>query len=166
MEVNCKPPDLVITRMAVDHLDDLAQLESMAFSRPWSYDALAEELQNPLAVFFVAEDVETERSLGYIGMHHILDEGLIANIVVHPGYRRLGIGTRLVNEVIEYAKTRHQAPDSKSGRPTLRRLRFMRIWALKKRVRRVLRFAQRGRADLFAGIVISKLEELIMPHVA
>jgi ribosomal-protein-alanine N-acetyltransferase len=104
MEVNCKPPDLVITRMAVDHLDDLAQLESMAFSRPWSYDALAEELQNPLAVFFVAEDVETERSLGYIGMHHILDEGLIANIVVHPGYRRLGIGTRLVNEVIEYAK--------------------------------------------------------------
>jgi ribosomal-protein-alanine N-acetyltransferase len=90
--------------MAVDHLDDLAQLESMAFSRPWSYDALAEELQNPLAVFFVAEDVETERSLGYIGMHHILDEGLIANIVVHPGYRRLGIGTRLVNEVIEYAK--------------------------------------------------------------
>ncbi|NLM79844.1 MAG: ribosomal protein S18-alanine N-acetyltransferase [Clostridiales bacterium] len=104
MEVNCKPPDLVITRMAVDHLDDLAQLESMAFSRPWSYDALAEELQNPLAVFFVAEDVETERSLGYIGMHHILDEGLIANIVVHPGYRRMGIGTRLVNEVIEYAK--------------------------------------------------------------
>jgi len=102
--VNCKPPDLVITRMAVDHLDDLAQLESMAFSRPWSYDALAEELQNPLAVFFVAEDVETERSLGYIGMHHILDEGLIANIVVHPGYRRMGIGTRLVNEVIEYAK--------------------------------------------------------------
>lgn len=102
--MNCKPPDLVITRMAVDHLDDLAQLESMAFSRPWSYDALAEELQNPLAVFFVAEDVETERSLGYIGMHHILDEGLIANIVVHPGYRRLGIGTRLVNEVIEYAK--------------------------------------------------------------
>jgi ribosomal-protein-alanine N-acetyltransferase len=90
--------------MAVDHLDDLAQLESMAFSRPWSYDALAEELQNPLAVFFVAEDVETERSLGYIGMHHILDEGLIANIVVHPGYRRMGIGTRLVNEVIEYAK--------------------------------------------------------------
>jgi ribosomal-protein-alanine N-acetyltransferase len=82
----------------------LAQLESMAFSRPWSYDALAEELQNPLAVFFVAEDVETERSLGYIGMHHILDEGLIANIVVHPGYRRMGIGTRLVNEVIEYAK--------------------------------------------------------------
>ena len=102
--MNCKPPDLVITHMAVDHLDDLAQLESMAFSRPWSYDALAEELQNPLAGFFVAEDVETERSLGYIGMHHILDEGLIANIVVHPGYRRLGIGTRLVNEVIEYAK--------------------------------------------------------------
>ncbi|HHV50732.1 MAG TPA: ribosomal protein S18-alanine N-acetyltransferase [Clostridiales bacterium] len=90
--------------MSIEHLDDLAELESMAFSRPWSYDALAEELQNPLAVFFVAEDVETERALGYIGMHHILDEGAIANIVVHPGYRRKGVATRLLNEVIDYAK--------------------------------------------------------------
>lgn len=104
MGVNCKPPDLVISPMSIEHLDDLAELESMAFSRPWSYDALAEELQNPLAVFFVAEDVETERALGYIGMHHILDEGAIANIVVHPGYRRKGVATRLLNEVIDYAK--------------------------------------------------------------
>jgi ribosomal-protein-alanine N-acetyltransferase len=104
MGANCKPPDLVITSMDTDHLDDLAELESLAFSRPWSYDALAEELQNPLAVFYVAEDVDTERALGYIGMHHILDEGSIANIVVHPGYRRRGVGSRLIDQVIEYAK--------------------------------------------------------------
>lgn len=104
MDENGKPPGLVITPMHTDHLDDLAELESLTFSRPWSYDALAEELQNPLAVFYVAEDVETEHALGYIGMHHILDEGAIDNIVVHPGYRRQGIGSALLKEVVEYAE--------------------------------------------------------------
>ena len=64
-----KPPaGIVITSMHADHLDDLADLESMTFSTPWSYDALAEELQNPLAVFYVAEDVEAESAVGYLGM--------------------------------------------------------------------------------------------------
>jgi ribosomal-protein-alanine N-acetyltransferase len=104
MDEKSKPPEPVIVPMHSDHLDALAALESLAFSRPWSYDALAEELQNPLAVFYVAEDVETERAVGYIGMHHILDEGSIANIVVHPGYRRRGIATALLREAINYAE--------------------------------------------------------------
>jgi ribosomal-protein-alanine N-acetyltransferase len=37
-------------------------------------------------------------------MHHILDEGAITNIVVHPGYRRRGVATALLYEVIGYAK--------------------------------------------------------------
>ena len=100
-----KPPaGIVITPLHADHLDDLADLESMAFSRPWSYDALAEELQNPLAVFYVAEDVEAESAVGYLGMHHILDEGYITNIIVHPAWRRRGLGRRLLREADQYAK--------------------------------------------------------------
>ena len=91
-----KPPaGIMITPMHADHLDALADLESMAFSIPWSYDALAEELQNPLAVFYVAEDVDAESAVGYIGMHHILDEGAVTNIVVHPACRRQGIANAL-----------------------------------------------------------------------
>ena len=100
-----KPPaGIVITSMHADHLDDLADLESMTFSTPWSYDALAEELQNPLAVFYVAEDVEAESAVGYLGMHHILDEGFITNVVVHPAYRRQGIATALLAELETYGK--------------------------------------------------------------
>ncbi|MBS5480732.1 MAG: ribosomal protein S18-alanine N-acetyltransferase [Clostridiales bacterium] len=94
----------MITPMHADHLDALADLESMAFSIPWSYDALAEELQNPLAVFYVAEDVDAESAVGYIGMHHILDEGAVTNIVVHPACRRQGIAACLMQEVIRYAE--------------------------------------------------------------
>ena len=104
-EHSTKPPaGIMITRMHADHLDDLADLESMAFSTPWSYDALAEELQNPLAVFYVAEDVEAESAVGYLGMHHILDEGFITNIVVHPAYRHRGIARSLIAEAVAYAE--------------------------------------------------------------
>ena len=98
------PPGIAIVPMHPDHLDSLADLESLAFSTPWSYDALVEELQNPLAVFLVAEDVDAESAVGYLGMHHILDEGFIANLAVHPAYRRQGIARSLLREAQEYAE--------------------------------------------------------------
>lgn len=99
------PPGIAIVPMHPDHLDSLADLESLAFSTPWSYDALAEELQNPLAVFLVAEDVDAESAVGYLGMHHILDEGFITNIAVHPAYRRQGIARALIREALDYAES-------------------------------------------------------------
>ena len=98
------PPGIAIVPMHPDHLDSLADLESLAFSTPGSYDALAEELQNPLAVFLVAEDVDAESAVGYLGMHHILDEGFITNIAVHPAYRRQGIARALIREAQDYAE--------------------------------------------------------------
>lgn len=97
------PADTVISPMHAGHLNDLADIESAAFSKPWSRNALAEELQNPLAVFYVAEDTDTKRAVGYAGMHHILDEGYITNIVINTGYRRKGIARALIGKLTEYA---------------------------------------------------------------
>ena len=106
-DTRSRPEEIMMVPMHAEHLDDLADLESTAFSRPWSYDALAEELQNPLAVFYVAEDVEAESAVGYLGMHHILDECAITSLVVHPAYQRRGIATRLLREAVDYGE-KHQ----------------------------------------------------------
>ena len=46
-------------------IPQMAQIERLCFSDPWSQKALEEELENPLALYFVA--CEGERVLGYVG---------------------------------------------------------------------------------------------------
>lgn len=92
---------LQIVKMQAKHIEDLAAIEKLCFSKPWSYEALAEELSNPLAVFFVAE--YDGKAVAYAGMHHIIDEGYITNIAVHPDWRRRGLATRLIQTLDGYA---------------------------------------------------------------
>lgn len=92
-----------IVEMKPKHIERLAEIEKLCFSKPWSYDGLAEELSNPLAVFLVAEDGDGN-AVGYAGMHHIVDEGYITNIAVHPDFRGRGIATRLLHALDRYAK--------------------------------------------------------------
>lgn len=88
--------------MAAAHIAAIAALEEQCFSTPWSAAALAEELNNPRAVFLVAAD--DGRVLGYAGMHHVGDEGYIANVAVDPAARRQGVARRLLAELEAYGR--------------------------------------------------------------
>lgn len=96
---------MIIVPMAERHLNALGALEQICFSSPWSEATLREELQNPCALFLVAEDGNGE-VLGYIGSQTVLDEGYVANVAVSPDCRRLGVGKRLITELITCAKER------------------------------------------------------------
>ena len=91
-----------IVPMAESHIDAVAALEQACFSEPWSAAALAEELTNPPAVFRVA--VEGDTVLGYVGMHHVLDEGFITNVAVFPAARRQGVAKALLADLAAYGK--------------------------------------------------------------
>ncbi len=87
--------------MTAAHIDSVAALEGACFAAPWSASALAEELDNPHAVFRVAVD-DTGSVLGYVGMHHLVDEGFITNVAVSPAARRMGVARALLSHLAEY----------------------------------------------------------------
>lgn len=92
-----------IVPMDASHLDEIARLEQMCFSRPWSRDMLAEELYNDCAAYLVAVD-EQNRVLGYAGIQVILDEGYITNVAVLPEYRREKVASALLRVFFDFAK--------------------------------------------------------------
>ena len=62
-----------IVPMTGDHLDEVAELERICFTTPWSRNMLVEELQNDCAAFLVALDDE-DHVAGYAGLLVVLDE--------------------------------------------------------------------------------------------
>ena len=92
-----------IVPMNADHLDEVAELERICFSTPWSRNMLAEELDNMLSAFLVALD-DTDRVVGYAGVQVILDEGYITNIAVRPECRRQGVAAKLLQVFLDFAK--------------------------------------------------------------
>ncbi|MEM1485220.1 ribosomal protein S18-alanine N-acetyltransferase [Oscillospiraceae bacterium PP1C4] len=91
-----------ITAMTMEHLSGVASLERQCFSQPWSERVLEAELQNPNGVFLTA--MEDETLAGYVGMHRVLDEGYIANVAVDENYRRRGVATMLLEELLAFAR--------------------------------------------------------------
>ena len=92
-----------IVPMTADHLDEVAELERICFSAPWSRNMLAEELDNALSAFLVALDDEG-KVVGYAGVQVILDEGYITNVAVRPEYRRRGVAAQLLEVFIAFAE--------------------------------------------------------------
>ena len=83
-----------LEQMTDAHVAQIAQLEKLCFSDPWSESSVASELNNRLAFWLVALDGDTVA--GYVGSQSVLDEADMMNIAVHPNYRRQGIGRDLV----------------------------------------------------------------------
>lgn len=85
------------------HLSQIAELEALCFSEPWSEKSL-ELLLGESATGFVC--VSEERVLAYGGMLIAPDEGQITNVAVHPDARREGLGRSVVDALIEEARAR------------------------------------------------------------
>ena len=92
-----------IVPMTADLLDEVAELERICFSTPWSRNMLAEELDNALSAFLVALD-DAGRVVGYAGLQVVLDEGYITNVAVRPECRRKGIAGKLLQVFLDFAQ--------------------------------------------------------------
>ena len=92
-----------IEKITPDRFFEVAELEKLCFSLPWSEKSL-ELLTTDKNIGFVAIDKAAGRVAAYGGMIVVLDEGQITNIATHPDYRRQGIGDSIVRALIRYAE--------------------------------------------------------------
>ena len=91
--------ECTIRKMVLHDIDQVLEVERLSFTNPWSKDTFQAEIQSNLfAYYFVA--VQNETIVGYGGMWMILDEAHVTNIAVHPDFRGLNFGKKLVQELI------------------------------------------------------------------
>lgn len=95
---------LIIEEVSLCHIDELYEIEKACFTVPWSKQAFVDEItNNRLAKYYIAIDSNAEGIVGYVGMWHIVDEIHITNIAVMPTYRRKGVASALISNIIDYA---------------------------------------------------------------
>ena len=90
--------EMMITNMREQHVAQVAELEKLCFADPWSEKSVASELSNALSCWLVAED--GGRVAGYVGSQTVMGESDMMNVAVHPEYRKQGIATALIEELV------------------------------------------------------------------
>ena len=94
---------MMLEKMNASHVAQIAELEKICFSDPWSERSVASELENKLSCWLVV--MEEERVAGYIGSQTVCGETDMMNVAVHPDHRRKGIAEALILGLIEELKT-------------------------------------------------------------
>lgn len=95
---------ITIKSMRSVHIPQVAGLEKLCFSEPWSENSLTSELNNPLSLWLVALDGDCVA--GYVGSQSVMGESDMMNIAVDPNYRRKGVAAALVEELVRQLKER------------------------------------------------------------
>lgn len=88
--------------MQRQHVPQVAALERVCFSDPWSEQSLAGELDNPLSLWLVC--LADGEVWGYVGSQTVLGETDMMNVAVLPRARRQGIAQRLILALVAQLK--------------------------------------------------------------
>ena len=95
--------NIKIEKMTPSHIKAVYNISALSFHAPWSEKSLENELlNNTYARYFVAKCDDT--LVGYGGIWIIIDEAHITNIAVHPEFRGMGIGNKILEALIEECK--------------------------------------------------------------
>lgn len=92
-----------IREMREADLATIVEIENISFSTPWSSYSFKKEIYKPYSIPKVA--VINNRIVGYICVERIIDEAHILNLAVHPDFRKMGIGSLLVSNILDELRT-------------------------------------------------------------
>jgi len=92
--------------METNDLDEVLDMEASSSLTPWSKNLFAEEMKNPFAYCFIIQMKGTSKNqvMGFICFRKIGDESELLNLCVHPQYRQMGIGKKLMLFYIGFSR--------------------------------------------------------------
>ena len=90
-------------------LDEIVAIEQASFSNPWTREMYIRELQNPDVSFLYVLRISGEGIVAFCSFWLVLDEVHINNIAVRQDFRGRGLGTALLEHVLEAGASRGAA---------------------------------------------------------
>jgi [ribosomal protein S18]-alanine N-acetyltransferase len=99
-----------VRRLALHDLDSIETIETAVYPTPWSRSMFAGELAKPSSLSLGGFDPDTGRLVAYLIVSRYVDAWHVMNLAVHPGWRRVGVASRLLDELFEVT-----AGDSRRG---------------------------------------------------
>jgi ribosomal-protein-alanine N-acetyltransferase len=97
-----KLKDLTISTMTVDDLQGVLEIERSSFTTPWSEISFFNEIKNSRSISKVAR--LEGRIAGYLCSSRLIDEGHILTFAVHPEFRKRGIASALIGDILDQLK--------------------------------------------------------------
>lgn len=91
--------NITIRNMTETDIGEVAEIERMSFSTPWSETSFFNEMHNPRSTAKVA--MAGERVIGYVCANQVADEGHILDLAVHPDFREKGVSKMLIGKILE-----------------------------------------------------------------
>ena len=92
----------MISEMNLQDLEEIKDCLLTDFDDFWSYNILKQEFENGKSKYFVLK--HENEIVGFVGILLIIDEVNIMNIVVRKDKRKLGIGSLLLEKIIDFSK--------------------------------------------------------------
>lgn len=93
---------VVLRDLVPDDAGAAADIAAACFDRPWSADAVRDELDRPDRRYVGA--YADERLVGYAGTADLAGDLHVMTVAVAPGHRRRGIARRLVTSLLDEAR--------------------------------------------------------------
>ena len=83
---------------------EIAELEQLCFSSPWSEQELLDSASLKYSDYFTA--YVDGKLAGYAGMYSVCEIGMVNNIAVFPEYRRQGVASALIEALSDAGRKR------------------------------------------------------------
>lgn len=93
--------DLNISIMTLDDFYEIEPIFTTQFDNFWTTTNLKSELENTNSKYIVAK--LNKKIVGFAGVWFSVDDAHITNIVVNTNYRNMGIGSKLLENLITLA---------------------------------------------------------------